>query len=107
VIADWTFTTPTIVIQPVTGWWLMSLIGAPLESTWIRWSLALYFFAGVCWLPVVWMQVKMRNMAQAAVRENTALPDRYWTMLRWWVGLGVLAFVSLVVVFYLMVVKPQ
>ncbi len=107
VIADWIFTTPTIVIQPLTGWYLMDLIGASLDQRWIAWTIALYVLAGICWLPVVWMQLKMRDMARAAVAAGTELPPAYWRMLRWWVALGVIAFFSLVVVFYLMVVKPQ
>lgn len=106
VIADWTFTTPTIVLQPLTGWYLMTLIGASLESRWIAWSIALYLLAGACWLPVVWMQLKMRDMATAAAHEQRELPPAYWRLLKAWVVLGVVAFFALVVVFYLMVVKP-
>ena len=107
VIADWIFTTPTIVLQPLSGWYLMTLIGTPLGSKWIVWSIGLYLLAGVCWLPVVWMQLRMRDMAARATQENTDLPAAYWQMLRWWLALGTVAFVALVVVFYLMVVKPQ
>jgi uncharacterized membrane protein len=107
VIADWIFTTPTIVLQPLTGWYLMNLIGTPIASRWIVWSIGLYLLAGACWLPVVWIQLKMRDMAQQAVQQSAPLPPRYWRMLRWWVSLGVVAFLALVAVFYLMVVKPQ
>jgi uncharacterized membrane protein len=106
VIADYAFTTPTIIIQPVTGLYLIHLAGFPLGSTWIAVSIALYFLAGACWLPVVWMQIKMRDMAAAANASNTELPPRYWAFLKWWVALGVVAFMALVVVFYLMVTKP-
>jgi len=106
VIADYAFTTPTIIIQPVTGLYLIHLAGFPLSSTWIAVSIALYFLAGAAWLPVVWMQIKMRDMAIAAATNGAELPQRYWTFLKWWVALGVVAFVSLVVVFYLMVAKP-
>lgn len=106
VIADYAFTTPTIIIQPVTGLYLIHLAGFPLSSTWIAVSIALYFLAGAAWLPVVWMQIKMRDMAIAAATSGAELPQRYWTFLKWWVALGVVAFVSLVVVFYLMVAKP-
>lgn len=107
VIADWAFTTPTIVIQPLTGLWLISIAGFPLSSPWIVWSIVLYFVAGACWLPVVWMQMRMRDMALAAARSNSALPERYWRYLRTWVALGIVAFLALVVVFYLMVAKPM
>lgn len=106
VIADYAFTTPTIIIQPVTGLYLIHLAGFPLSSTWIVVSIALYFLAGAAWLPVVWMQIKMRDMAAAAAANGMELPPRYWTFLKWWVALGIVAFVALVVVFYLMVAKP-
>jgi uncharacterized membrane protein len=106
VIADWIFTTPAIVIQPLTGFWLMHIAGFPFNTPWIAWSVALYLLAGAAWLPVVWMQIRMRDQAAVAARAGTRLPDRYWRYLRIWVALGVVAFVSLVVVFYLMVAKP-
>jgi uncharacterized membrane protein len=106
VIADYAFTTPTIIIQPLTGLYLIHLAGFPLSSTWIAVSIALYFLAGAAWLPVVWMQIKMRDMAKAAAANGAELPPRYWTFLKWWVALGIVAFGALVVVFYLMVAKP-
>lgn len=107
VIADWVFTTPTIILQPLTGFYLIHLAGFPLSSAWIKWSIVLYLLAGACWLPVVWMQIKMRDMASEAVRTNSELPPRYWTYFRWWTALGFVAFFSLVYVFYLMVAKPM
>jgi uncharacterized membrane protein len=107
VVADWLFTTPTIILQPLTGFYLLHLMGMPLEAHWILLSIGLYLLAGTCWLPVVWMQIKMRDMASNAVATATELPVRYWEYLRWWVGLGFVAFFALVFVFYLMVAKPQ
>ena len=106
VVADWVFTTTAIIVQPITGLWLAHLAGYPLGSAWIAWSIALYFVAGACWLPVVWLQLRMRDMARAAVEEGTALPERYHAFMRVWVALGIPAFLALVVVFYLMVAKP-
>lgn len=106
VLADWMFTTPTIVLQPLTGLYLMHLAGFPFSTPWIAWSIALYFLAGAAWLPVVWMQIRMRELAVAAAAAGSELPPAYWSMLRAWVTLGVVAFMALVVVFYLMVVKP-
>jgi uncharacterized membrane protein len=106
VIADYAFTTPTIIIQPLTGLYLIHLAGFPLSSTWILVSIALYFLAGAAWLPVVWMQIKMRDMAAAAATNGTQLPQRYWNFLKGWVALGIVAFGALVIVFYLMVAKP-
>lgn len=104
--ADWLFTATTGVIQPLTGLYLVHLAGIPLQSRWIMWSFALYFLAGACWLPVVWLQIKMRDMAQPAAHDGAALPPAYWRYLRIWVLLGIPAFVALVAVFYLMVAKP-
>jgi len=106
VLADWIFTATTVVIQPVTGLYLMHLAGYPLSSRWIMWSIALYFVAGACWLPVLWIQMRMRDLAQVAARDSTALPQQYWRYLRLWVALGIPAFFALVVVFWLMVAKP-
>lgn len=104
--ADWAFTTTTIVIQPLTGWYLARLAGWPLSTPWIAGSLLLYAVAGACWLPVVWLQLRMRAIAERAVRDATALPPRYFRYLRVWAALGVPAFVALVATFWLMVAKP-
>ncbi len=107
VIADTLFTLPTVVFQPLSGYMLAQLAGIPLLSTWIWLSFALCGVAGLCWLPVVWLQLQMRNMAsEAAWTGAPMLPARYWRYERVWVLLGIPAFVSLVIVFYLMVVKP-
>jgi uncharacterized membrane protein len=84
----------------------MHLAGFPLRTPWISWSIVLYLLAGAAWLPVVWMQMRMRDMAQLAANDGTELPARYWRFLRVWVALGIIAFLSLVAVFYLMVAKP-
>jgi uncharacterized membrane protein len=106
VIADWLFTTPAVIVQLVTGLWLVHLAGYALTDRWVFCGLALYFFAGACWLPVVWMQIKMRDMAKAALSSGKPLPEAYWTLDRWWIVAGSLAFPAIVVVFYLMVAKP-
>ena len=106
VLADWIFTTPAIIVQPLTGFYLIHLAGYPVTSKWIMWSLALYFLAGACWLPVVWLQIRMKKLAEEAVRAGTALPAQYWRYLKIWTVLGIPAFLGLVIVFYLMVTKP-
>jgi uncharacterized membrane protein len=106
VVADWIFTATTVVIQPLTGFYLVHLAGIPLTSRWIVWSTVLYLVAGACWLPVVWLQIRMRELARTAVADDRALPPLYWRYLRIWVALGIPAFLALVVVFYLMVAKP-
>jgi uncharacterized membrane protein len=106
VLADWIFTATTVVIQPVTGIYMIHLAGYPWTSTWILWSVGLYFVAGACWLPVVWIQMRMRDMAQIAAHHAAELPAQYWRYLRIWTALGIPAFFALVVVFWLMVAKP-
>lgn len=106
VIADWIFTTPSVVIQLITGIALAHTLGLPLTEGWVFKALVLYFFAGACWLPVVWMQIKMRDMAKQALDSGAPLPPRYWKYDRWWIILGSLAFPAIMVVFWLMVVKP-
>lgn len=107
VIADWLFTTPSVIIQLVTGIWLVYLAGYDFAEGWIQWAIWLYFSAGVCWLPVVWMQIKMRDMVKEAFENNADVPKLYWTMNKWWICLGALAFPAIIVVFYLMVFKPD
>ena len=104
--ADWWFTTPSIIIQPLSGLWMIHLAGFPLSSGWIVWSIALYLLAGACWLPVVWLQLKMRDMAAHAARSGEPLPDRYWRYEKIWTALGFPAFIALLVVYWLMVHKP-
>jgi uncharacterized membrane protein len=106
VLADWLFTTPAVIVQPLSGIWLVHLAGFPWSSRWLVVSIVLYFVAGACWLPVVWMQIRMREMARRAVEQGGDLPARYFAYLRVWVALGIPAFFALVVVFYLMVAKP-
>jgi uncharacterized membrane protein len=106
VIADWIFTATSVVFQPVSGFYLAHLAGIPLTSGWIVWSTILYLLAGACWLPVVWLQLRMRELARVAVEDGVALPPQYWRYFRIWFTLGIPAFASLVIVFYLMVAKP-
>ena len=106
VLADWIFTATTVVIQPLTGFYLIHLAGFPMNSRWIVWSIVLYFVAGACWLPVVWIQMRMRDLAQVAACHNTELPAQYWRYLKIWTALGIPAFFALVIVFWLMVAKP-
>ncbi|MFL6581219.1 MAG: DUF2269 family protein [Burkholderiales bacterium] len=106
VIADWLFTATSVVFQPLSGFYLAYLAGFPLNSRWIVWSIMLYLVAGACWLPVVWMQIRMRDMAVHAIQQGQALPPLYQRYLKRWVLLGIPAFGALVAVFYLMVAKP-
>jgi len=106
VIADWCFTTPAVIIQPLSGLALAHFTHMTLTEGWIVAAIALYVFAGACWLPVVWMQIRMKRMAAEALASGTALPEPYWRYNRWWLTLGSLAFPAVVVIFWLMVAKP-
>jgi len=105
VFADWLFTTPTIIIQPLTGLLLVYMAGYSLTSLWLLLSLLLYFIAGLCWLPVVVLQIRMRDLAEQAVEKNTALPEQYYRYARQWFYLGVPAFLAMIGIFFLMVFK--
>jgi uncharacterized membrane protein len=106
VLADWLFTTPAVVLQAVTGVALARLAGFPLTSGWVFYAIVLYLVAGACWLPVVWLQIRMRDLARAAAAAGTPLEPRYWRYARIWFWLGVPAFTAIVAVFVLMVLKP-
>jgi len=105
VLADWIFTTPTVIFQPLSGLWMIHLLGLPLSTPWVAISLGLYVLAGACWLPVVWLQIRMQKMAEEAVVCQQLLPPAYWNMARTWFWLGMPAFISMLLVVALMVFK--
>lgn len=106
VVADWLFTATTAVFQPASGFWLMHLAGGmPASTPWIAWSLRLYAFAILCWLPVVWIQFKLRELSAQAAEGGHALPPAYWRFFAWWVALGASAFMAFLLIFYLMAAK--
>jgi uncharacterized membrane protein len=107
VLADMLFTASAVVLQPVTGIALAVTVGYPLSSPWLVWSMALYGLVGCCWLPVVWLQMRMRDLAIEAAAKGSALPTEYRRYYRWWFGLGWPAFLGVLVIFYLMVAKPE
>ena len=107
VLADWLFTAPSVILQPVTGLWLAWLKGWPLTSGWIVWTLALYALAGACWLPVVWLQIRMKQMSNAAVASGEPLPPVYRRYFLWWFALGWPAFTAMVLILVLMVYRPE
>jgi uncharacterized membrane protein len=104
--ADWLFTGTTAILQPATGVWLMQRAGFPLSASWLGWSIALYALAIACWLPVVWLQMRLRDVAAQAARDGHPLPPAYWRYFRWWFALGVPALFAFLAVFWLMVAKP-
>jgi uncharacterized membrane protein len=100
VMADWLFTTPAVVLQLVTGLWLTSRLGIAYDSPWFVAVISLYLFVGLCWVPVVWIQIRIRNLI-ADGRPR----DAYRKLMRSWIALGVPAFTAIIGIFYLMVAK--
>jgi len=106
VLADLLFTTPAVILQPVSGLLLMRLMGFDLHAPWLQASIALYVITGACWLPVVWLQWRARNLAATAMQENTPLPPTYYRCMHVWFALGWPAFLAVLAIFWLMVAKP-
>jgi uncharacterized membrane protein len=106
VIADAVFTAVAVVAQPSTGAALASVTGVSLRSPWIVASLALYLIVGSCWLPVVAIQIRMRDLAAAARDAGTSLPAQYHRLFRAWFILGWPAFAGVIAIFALMIAKP-
>lgn len=105
-LADWLFTTPAVIIQPLSGFSLIYLAGFPLTSFWIVASLCLYIVAGACWIPVVYIQIKMRNLLAECIDHNKSVPTQYYRLFTLWFRLGWPAFISVIIIFYFMVLKP-
>lgn len=106
VLADWLFTAPAVIVQPLTGLALAHLGGFGFTQSWLIAAMALYVFAGACWLPVVALQLRARRLAARALADGDDLPLAYFRCMRIWFALGWPAFLAVVVVFWLMVAKP-
>lgn len=106
VFADWIITTPTIIFQPISGWIMLSMTGLSISTPWVSFSLLLYFFMGLCWLPVVWLQIRMRDISRISVVSGEQLPRQYWRYASMWFYLGVPAFIAMLCIVFLMVFKP-
>jgi uncharacterized membrane protein len=106
VVADFVFTASAVVVQPLTGILLARLLGYSLWEGWIAWSIVLYFVTAAFWLPVVWMQMRMRDLAAATVKEGLALPAAYHRLFWFWFAFGFPAFGAVLAIFWLMIAKP-
>ena len=106
VIADTIFTATAVVVQPVTGVLLAQALGWPLSEGWIVLSLLLYVVTGLFWLPVVWIQIRIRNLARQAVIENGPLPAEEKRLFRIWFACGFPAFAAVLAILWLMVTRP-
>jgi uncharacterized membrane protein len=107
VIADFLFTATAVVAQPVTGVWLALHAGYPLTEGWILVSVFLYLLTGAFWLPVVWMQMRMRDLAAAAARDGAPLPADYHRLFGLWFAFGFPAFGAVLAIFWLMIQRPS
>ncbi len=106
VVADWAFTTPAGILQPLTGLWLIYLGGYDLTEPWLVATYVLYVLAFLCWAPVVRLQIRIRDLAKSALEKDVPLPSEARTCYRTWFALGWPAFISLTIIFWLMVSKP-
>jgi uncharacterized membrane protein len=106
VIADTVFTATAVVVLPISGALLAWSIGYSLLDGWIAASLILYVLVGLCWLPVVWIQIRMRDLARAARDQRAPLPDEYRRLYGIWFWLGWPAFLGVLLIFALMIWKP-
>jgi uncharacterized membrane protein len=106
VIADFLFTATAVVVQPVTGVLLAVEIGFSLHEGWIALSILLYLVTGAFWIPVVFMQIRMRDLAEAAARNGRALPAEYHRLFRRWFAFGFPAFGAVLAIIWLMIAKP-
>jgi uncharacterized membrane protein len=107
VIADLVFTATAVVAQPVTGIALAWHMGWSLWEGWIALSIGLYFVTGAFWLPVVWMQMRMRDLAAEAAAIGQPLPPQYHRLFWWWFAFGFPAFGAVIAIFWLMIAKPS
>src|ERR1700756_2388950 len=107
VIADTIFTLSAVIAQPITGMELMIVQSIPVREHWILAALALYVLAGLFWIPVVFMQVEMRDLARAAADKREPLPPRYFALFRRWLVFGIPGFGSVMIILWLMIAKPE
>lgn len=106
VIADWLFTASAVVVQPITGVLLATAVGWDLTEPWILLSVALYLLIGAFWLPVVWIQKRMRDLARTAAVDGSTLPPAYFRLYRIWFACGIPAFATILVLLWLMIARP-
>ena len=107
VIADFIFTATAVVAQPLTGSLLVLHVGYSFWDGWIVWSMILYVTMGALWLPVVWMQMRLRDLASAAAAKSSSLPHEYHRLFWLWFAFGIPAFIAVAAIFWLMIAKPQ
>ncbi len=105
VLGDWIFTAPAVVTQLITGMMLMKKLNYSLSSEWFYWVIGLFILIGICWLPVVRIQYRLRELAKVSVETNEVSPE-FKKLMRIWTLLGIPAFTAILIIFWLMVFKP-
>jgi len=105
VLADWVFTTPAVIVQFVTGLLLMERLGYSYTSEWFYWVIGLFIFIGLCWVPVLRIQYRLRDIAGSSLDNHEILPE-FKKLMRIWTVLGIPAFAAIIVMFWMMVFKP-
>jgi uncharacterized membrane protein len=106
VLADMMFTLTAVIAQPITGGILMQMSSTTFAERWLVTSLALYAVAGAFWVPVIFMQREMRDLARVAVEKDQPLPPRYFALFRRWFLFGIPGFGAVMIIVYLMIAKP-
>lgn len=107
VLADYLFTFPAVIAQPLSGIALIYIVGYDWTDLWLMITYGIYIIAGLCWIPVVWIQIQLKYIVAECIADGSELPARYNNLFKIWFALGWPAFIGLIVVFYLMVAKPS
>ena len=105
-LADYLFTFPAVIIQPLTGFWLIHEVGYGWSDLWLMLTYGIYIIAGACWPPMIWIQIQLQKMIAETLKAGADLPERYRRLFKIWFIRGWPAFIGLVMVFFLMVAKP-
>ena len=105
ILGDWVFTTPAVITQIITGEYLMNMQGYSFSAPWFYWVMGLFAFIGACWIPVLRIQYKLRELAKLSVDAKNVTPE-FKSLMRTWTLLGVPAFIAILGIFWLMVFKP-
>ena len=105
ILGDWVFTTPAVITQIITGVYLMNMQGYSFSAPWFYWVMGLFTFIGACWIPVLRIQYKLRELAKLSVDAKNVTPE-FKSLMRTWTLLGIPAFIAILGIFWLMVFKP-
>lgn len=106
VLVDWIFTTPSVLMQPITGVMLVNALHIPFTTTWIYYSILLYSFSIILWIIAVYLQIKMKHIAIDTKKNNQLLKNKYFLYVKYWVILGIFSSISMIIIFILMIFKP-